>query len=169
MEVSDRPKQSGGDDENMTKASMVDDNTFTMVIYRKLVHFLMSLNSGGTFSHCLCLFLTSLNSTLKLLDIMVIDYPDFTIDNLFFQRLYCLLNCFIKLVRNEQYMFEKWVKTPIFYLNYVKSNLKVLFTSHFIISFELWFVGALEVLSPLIFTSWFREILWTILSAVWNR
>ena len=30
----------------------------------------------------------------------------------------------------------------------MKSNLIVLFTSHFTISFELWFVGALEVLSP---------------------
>ena len=30
----------------------------------------------------------------------------------------------------------------------MKSNLKVFFTSHFTISFELWFVGALEVLSP---------------------
>jgi len=47
MEVNDRPKQSGGDDENTTKASEVDDNAFMMVIYRKLVHFLMSLNSGG--------------------------------------------------------------------------------------------------------------------------
>ena len=40
MEVNDRPKQSGGDDENMTKVSEADDNAFTMVIYRKLVHFL---------------------------------------------------------------------------------------------------------------------------------
>jgi len=40
MEVNDRPKQSGGDDENMTKASEVDDNAFTMVIYWKMVHFL---------------------------------------------------------------------------------------------------------------------------------
>ena len=56
MEVNDRPKQSGGDDENMTRASKADQNTFTMVIYRKFVHFLMSLNSGGTFSHFLCLF-----------------------------------------------------------------------------------------------------------------
>ena len=56
MEVNDRPIQSGGDDENTTKASKADDNTFTMVIYQKLVHFLMSLNSGGTCAHCLCLF-----------------------------------------------------------------------------------------------------------------
>ena len=42
MEVNDRPIQSGGDDENTTKASKADDNTFTMVIYQKLVHFLMN-------------------------------------------------------------------------------------------------------------------------------
>jgi len=39
MEVNDRPKQSGGDDENMTKASDTDEDAFTMVIYWKLVHF----------------------------------------------------------------------------------------------------------------------------------
>jgi len=33
----------------------------------------------------------------------------------------------------------------------VKSNLKVVITSHFTISFEHWFVGALEVLFPLDF------------------
>jgi len=32
MEVNDQPKQSGGDDENTTKASEADDNAFTMVI-----------------------------------------------------------------------------------------------------------------------------------------
>ena len=42
MEVNDRLIQSGGDDENTTKASKADDNAFTMVIYRKLVHFLMN-------------------------------------------------------------------------------------------------------------------------------
>ena len=42
MEVNDRPIHSGGDDENMIKASKDDDNAFTMVIYRKLVHFLMN-------------------------------------------------------------------------------------------------------------------------------
>ena len=42
MEVNDRPIQSGGDDENMTKASKADDNAFMMVIYRKLVHFLIN-------------------------------------------------------------------------------------------------------------------------------
>ena len=42
MEVNDRPIQSGGDDENTTKASKLDDNAFTMVIYQKLVHFLMN-------------------------------------------------------------------------------------------------------------------------------
>ena len=65
MEVNDQPIQSGGYDENTTKASKVDDNTFTKVIYRKMVHFLMSLNSGGTFSHCLCLFFNKLEFYVK--------------------------------------------------------------------------------------------------------
>ena len=52
MEVNDRLKQSGGDGKNTTGAQKADDNAFTMVIYRKLVHFLMSLNSGGMFAHC---------------------------------------------------------------------------------------------------------------------
>ena len=47
MEVNDHPIWSGGDDENMTKASKVDDKAFTMVIYWRLVHFLMRLNSRG--------------------------------------------------------------------------------------------------------------------------
>ena len=47
VEVNDRPIQRGGDDENTTKASKSDDNTFMMVIYRKMVNFLMSLNAGG--------------------------------------------------------------------------------------------------------------------------
>lgn len=62
-----------------------------------------------------------------------------------------MLNCSIKLVRNKHYMFEKQATTQISYSNDVKSNLKVFFTSHFNISFELWFVGALEVLFPLDF------------------
>ena len=65
VEVNDRLIQSGGDDENTTKASKADDNAFTMVIYRKLVHFLMSLNSGGTFSHYLCLFFNELEFRVK--------------------------------------------------------------------------------------------------------
>ena len=65
MGVNDQPIQSGGDDENMTKASKADDNTFMMVIYWKLVPFLMSLNSGGTFSHCLCLFFNELEFRVK--------------------------------------------------------------------------------------------------------
>ena len=65
MEVNDRPIKSGGDDENTTKASKADDNAFTMVIHQKLVHFLMSLNSGGTFSHCLCLFFNELEFRVK--------------------------------------------------------------------------------------------------------
>jgi hypothetical protein len=65
MEVNDRLKKSGGDDENTTKASKADDNAFTMVIYRKLVHFLMSLNSGGTFAHCLGLFFNELELCIK--------------------------------------------------------------------------------------------------------
>jgi len=47
MEVNDQPIWSGGDDENTSKASKADDKAFTMVIYWRLVHFLMSLNSGG--------------------------------------------------------------------------------------------------------------------------
>ena len=65
MEANDRPKQSGGDDENTTKASKADGNTFTIVIYQKMVHFLMSLNSGGTFAHCLCLFFNELEFCVK--------------------------------------------------------------------------------------------------------
>jgi len=65
MEVNEMPKQSGGDDENMTKASKADGNTFIMVIYRKMVHFLMSLNYGGTFSQCLCLFFNELEFHVK--------------------------------------------------------------------------------------------------------
>jgi len=42
MDVNDRPKQSGGDDENTTKVQSFDDNAFTMVVYPKLVHFLMN-------------------------------------------------------------------------------------------------------------------------------
>ena len=63
--MNDRPIQSRSDDENTTKASKADDNTFMMVIYRKLVHFLMSLNSGGTFSHFLCLFFNELEFHVK--------------------------------------------------------------------------------------------------------
>ena len=65
MEVNDWPIQSGGDDENTTKASKADDNAFTMVIYWKLVNFLMSLNSGGTFSHCLYLIFNELELHMK--------------------------------------------------------------------------------------------------------
>ena len=66
MEVNDRPKESGGDDDNTTKASKADGNTFKMVIYREMVYFLMSLNSGGTFSHCLCLFFNELEFRVKI-------------------------------------------------------------------------------------------------------
>ena len=51
MEVNDWLKQSGGDGKNTTRAQKVDDNPFIMVIYQKLVHFLMSLNSRGTYAH----------------------------------------------------------------------------------------------------------------------
>ena len=75
MEVNDRPTQSGGDDENTTKASKANDNAFMMVIYRKLVHFLMNeLKLWG--KHLLIAyvyFLTSMKSALKLLDITVIS------------------------------------------------------------------------------------------------
>ena len=60
MELYDWLKQSGGDDKNMTKAQNADDNAFTKVIYQRLVHFLMSLNSGGTFAHCLGLIINEL-------------------------------------------------------------------------------------------------------------
>jgi len=36
-----------------------------MVIYWKLVHFLMSLNSRGTFAHCLCLIFNELELYIK--------------------------------------------------------------------------------------------------------
>ena len=65
MGVNDRPIQSRGDNEKTTKASKANDNTFMMVIYRKLVHFLMRLNSGGTFAHCLCLFFNELEFYVK--------------------------------------------------------------------------------------------------------
>ena len=65
MEVNDWLKQSGGDGKNTTRAQKTDDNSFTMVIYRGLVHFLMSLNSGGTFAHCLCLFFNELEFRIK--------------------------------------------------------------------------------------------------------
>ena len=48
MEAYDQPKkQSGGDDENMTKAQKLMIMHSQMVIYWRLVHFLMSLNSRG--------------------------------------------------------------------------------------------------------------------------
>ena len=65
MEVNDRPIKSGGDDKNTTKASKANNNTFMMVIYRKLVHFLMSLKFGGTFAHFLCLFFNKLEFHIK--------------------------------------------------------------------------------------------------------
>lgn len=65
MEVNDRPKHNGGDDENTIKASEADDNAFTMVIYRKLVHFLMSLNSGGNIFSLLMLIFNELELHVK--------------------------------------------------------------------------------------------------------
>jgi len=65
MEVNDQPIRSGGDDENKTKASKANDKAFMMIIYQRLVHFLMSLNSGETFSHCLCLFFNELEFRVK--------------------------------------------------------------------------------------------------------
>ena len=56
MEVNDRPIQSGGEWLEHDQGFKGWSTTFTMVIYQKLVHFLMSLNSGGTCAHCLCLF-----------------------------------------------------------------------------------------------------------------
>jgi hypothetical protein len=48
--------KSGGDGANTTKALMADNTTFTVVIYRGIVHFLTSLNAGGNICSCLCLF-----------------------------------------------------------------------------------------------------------------
>jgi hypothetical protein len=48
--------KSGGDGANTTKALMADNTTFTMVIYRGIVHFLMSLNAGETFAHVMFIF-----------------------------------------------------------------------------------------------------------------
>ena len=47
--------KSGGDGANTTKALTADNVTFTVVIYRRVVHFLTSLNAE---KHCsvLCLF-----------------------------------------------------------------------------------------------------------------
>ncbi len=47
MEVNDRLKQSGGDDENTTKAQKLMIMHSQWLFTGKLVHFLMSLNSGG--------------------------------------------------------------------------------------------------------------------------
>ena len=65
MEAYDRLKQSGGDGKNTTRAQKADNNAFAMVIYRRLVHFLMSLNSGGTFAHCLGLIFNELELYIK--------------------------------------------------------------------------------------------------------
>ena len=55
--------KSGGDGANTTKAFMADEVTFTKVIYREMIHFLMSLNLLKAYVY----FLTSMNSALKLL------------------------------------------------------------------------------------------------------
>ena len=44
---------------------IADDNAFVMVIYRIMVHFLMSLNSRGTFSHYLGLIFNELKLRVK--------------------------------------------------------------------------------------------------------
>ena len=62
MEVNYRPIQSGGDDENTTKAFKGWSTTFTMVIYREIVHFLTSLNAGRN----ICSWLMFIFSELEL-------------------------------------------------------------------------------------------------------
>ena len=114
------------------------------------------------------LFFNELELRVKLLMIMVIDIR-LTVNTMFFWGSYYLFNCSIKLIRHWEYILEKWAKKLIPYLNYVKSNLKVVFTPHFTISFGFVIVVALEVFSPLIFISWFWEILWTIFWTNWTR
>ena len=57
MEVNDRPMQKWRwwckTHPRLFEAEKI---IFTTVFYRRLVHFLMSLNSGGTCAHCLYLF-----------------------------------------------------------------------------------------------------------------
>ena len=68
MEVNDRPIQSGSDDENTTKASkaevLLSRRLFTGIWF--IFYFKMSLNSGGTFAHCLCLFFNELEVRIKI-------------------------------------------------------------------------------------------------------
>ena len=67
MEVNDRPIQSGGDDENTTKALKAEVIhsrwLFTRIWF--IFYFKMSLNSGGTYAHCLCLFFNELEVCVK--------------------------------------------------------------------------------------------------------
>jgi len=67
MEVNDRPIQSGSDDENTTKALKAEvlhsRRLFTGIWF--IFHSKMSLNSGGTFAHCLCLFFNELEFCVK--------------------------------------------------------------------------------------------------------
>ena len=53
--------KSGGDGANTTKALVADKSTFAVVIYRRIVHFLTSLNAGGNICSVRVYFLTSLN------------------------------------------------------------------------------------------------------------
>ena len=60
-----------------------DDNPFVTVIYQILVHFLMSLNSRGTFSRRLGLIFNELELCIKMLVIMVVDIRP-TVNTMFF-------------------------------------------------------------------------------------
>jgi hypothetical protein len=107
MEVNDRPKKSGGDGEH--------DQGFKRL---KIIHSQWLFTGNGSFfnelklwgKHLLIAYVYFLTSLLELCaktaryNGLVLILP---LNTLFFQRLYCIFNCFIKLVRNEQYMLEK--------------------------------------------------------------
>jgi len=57
----------GGDGRYTTKAQKADNMSITKVIYRRWVHFLTCLNSGGTYAQWQVYFLTSLNHVITLL------------------------------------------------------------------------------------------------------
>ena len=57
----------GGDGKNTTKVRKPDRMAITKVIYRRWVHFLTSLNSGGTYAQWRVYFLMSLNLVKTLL------------------------------------------------------------------------------------------------------
>ena len=61
---------------------------------------------GETFAHDLCLFYNDLELCAKTARYNG-HFLILPLIALFLQRLYCMLNRFIELVRNEQYMFER--------------------------------------------------------------